>query len=67
MVGRFRKGPSFAEDYDMDDKSSKPIFSQNGNHLKAVGNKNLEMLIEEYNDYHKKWIQQVQHISKQDV
>ena len=40
MVGRFRKGPSFAEDYDMDDKSSKPIFSQNGNHLNAVGHKN---------------------------
>ena len=65
MVGRMRGKPEFAEQQEFDlSGESKPM--NNGHQTNSNANNNtdgLDNLIEEYNDFHSRWVQRVKQIS----
>ena len=75
MVGRLRGKPAFAnpQDYEMDQGHQQTNMLLNKGQLDNVnitngGNSNnnscgLDHLIEEYNEFHSRWIERVKHIA----
>ena len=61
-VSRLRNRPSFVDGIDLEEKNTHVICDRNGNGSTVLcpsEPKNLDSLIIEYNEFHKKWIEKV--------